>query len=447
MSSVLLRASGVRFGYSQPLLSDVSFQLAARSWTGVVGPNGAGKTTLLKLLAGELQPDGGELSLVGQVATSAQLVSLSGASPGELQQRQVAEALRSGASVLLLDEPTNHLDAPARQWLLRTLPRFAGAGLLVSHDRELLDALTCATLRVAGGAARLYPAAWSRARVLWEAEEREQRETRDAASAREQALRRKLADARRDRDAASAQKNPGGRMRSRHDSDARTLTARGRVEMAEKRIGRNVEVLRRAHERAELQVSALPVERELGRPLFAGYQPCPRPLLARLGGLTVARDDRVWLSGRNGAGKTTLLKQLLAQMLGEVVHLPQELSAQDARDTLDDVRSLGPDARGRVLSLVAALGVDPARLLLSTQPSPGEARKLLIAAGLGRHAWALALDEPTNHLDLPSIERLETALRAYPGALLLVTHDERLAAACCNRRWRISPGGPVEEGP
>jgi ATPase subunit of ABC transporter with duplicated ATPase domains len=180
--------------------------------------------------------------------------------------------------------------------------------------------------------------------------------------------------------------------------------------------------------------------------LFAGYQPCPRPLLARLSGLTVARDDRIWLSGRNGAGKTTLLQKLLAQMPEEVVHLPQELSAENARDALDDVHSLAPDARGRVLSLVAALGVDPGRLLLSAQPSPGEARKLLIATGLGRHAWALALDEPTNHLDLPSIERLEAALRAYPGAILLVTHDERLAASCCNRRWRISPEGPVEEG-
>jgi ABC-type branched-subunit amino acid transport system ATPase component len=83
----------------------------------------------------------------------------------------------------------------------------------------------------------------------------------------------------------------------------------------------------------------------------------------------VARDDRIWLSGRNGAGKTTLLQKLLAQMPDEVVHLPQELSAQDARDALDDVRSLAPDARGRVLSVVAALGVDPGRLLLSAQPS------------------------------------------------------------------------------
>jgi ATPase subunit of ABC transporter with duplicated ATPase domains len=92
-----------------------------------------------------------------------------------------------------------------------------------------------------------------------------------------------------------------------------------------------------------------------------------------------------------------------------------------------------------------------ARRSHARDPSPGEARKLLLALGLDRHAWALVLDEPTNHLDLPTVERLEAALADYPGAILLVTHDDAFAARVLGdgarsaeqsdrraERWRIA---------
>jgi len=118
--------------------------------------------------------------------------------------------------------------------------------------------------------------------------------------------------------------------------------------------------------------------------------------------------------------------------------LPQELSAAEAVACVAEVRRLAPEEASRVMTILAGLGVDPGRLLASRTPSPGEARKLRLALGLAARVWALVLDEPTNHLDLPSIERLEETLAAYPGALLLVTHDDTLARRVTTTRWAIT---------
>jgi ATPase subunit of ABC transporter with duplicated ATPase domains len=162
------------------------------------------------------------------------------------------------------------------------------------------------------------------------------------------------------------------------------------------------------------------------------------PILFHAGGHTVKRDDRIRITGPNGAGKTTLIRALLANaqsnVLENVLHLPQEQTAEDVASLTRAVALLDAESRGRVLSLFASLGSDPERIARraggDTTLSPGEARKLALAFGLGRHAWALVLDEPTNHLDLPTIERLERALEAYPGCVVLVTHDDAFAEAC-----------------
>ncbi|MFS8069509.1 MAG: ATP-binding cassette domain-containing protein, partial [Byssovorax sp.] len=272
------------------------------------------------------------------------------------------------------------------------------------------------------------------------------------------AVARRLDDARRTLASADASRRSKNRMKDRNDNDARGSLAKGNAAFAEKRAGKTVGIVRRELERAVEEVASIAIEKDVGRSVFVGYERAPSSWLFQLdvkeigaGGvpvlgavkLDVGREDRVHLEGSNGAGKTTLLRAVLASArvpAEKILHLPQDLRVDEERALLATVRALPPVERGRVLSLVAALGVDPDRLLGSAQPSPGEARKLGIALGLGRHAWACVLDEPTNHLDLPSIERLERALVAYPGALLLVTHDRTLARACTRTTWKIGEG-------
>ena len=183
-----IRLEGVTFAHHDafPVLDGVSAVLPD-GWTGLVGENGAGKSTLLRLVAGELrpqqgrirlEPDGAEVVLCAQdveapgedVASLARrddgpawrlrgelaldpadLERWSSLSPGERRRWQIAGALAREPRVLLLDEPTNHLDAAGRALVLSALERFRGAGVLVSHDRAVLEALTSRTARLHPG--------------------------------------------------------------------------------------------------------------------------------------------------------------------------------------------------------------------------------------------------------------------------------------------------------
>ncbi len=488
---MFISLSGVSFAHSdaRPLFDDLSLRFEP-GWTGVVGANGTGKTTLLELLAGGLRPDLGTVTrqprdlavrLCPQVverlgsdvralaaaddASGGRLRGLldldpealerwSSLSPGERKRWQVGAALHGEPGALALDEPTNHLDGEGREQLLAALRRFRGVGVLVSHDRQLLDALTERTVRFARGEVRIWRGGYSAARVAWGQEEAQELAAYRAHQAERKKVRKRLADSRRRLDQASAQRRRAKRTAGIKDIDTRKRQSFKRRRSAEVRYGRETHKLRSRLARMDAGAAAWELEKALGRDLFVEWEPARTPevlsfrgdlvagervLAARLD-LQVARAGRVRVSGPNGAGKSTLLGALLdgARVPAErLLHLPQELSQAEERRLVTHLRAASPEEQGRVLAIVAALGVDPEGVLASDRPSPGEARKLALALGLGRSAQVLVLDEPTNHLDLPSVERLEEALTAYPGALVVVSHDPAFSERITDREWRL----------
>ncbi|MBX3268623.1 MAG: ABC-F family ATP-binding cassette domain-containing protein [Sandaracinaceae bacterium] len=492
--SVVLDRAGLSYpGAPCPVLASVSLELSG-GWTAVAGPNGAGKSTLLALIEGTLAPTEGHVRVrpegarvvcarQGTLERPAEVVALADdwsraairrrarwsldpdalerwptLSPGERQRWCVAAALHVEPQVLLLDEPTNHLDAAARETLLAMLRGFAGVGVLVAHDRDLLDALAPRTVWVADGHAALHAGTYTEVRARMRAAT--EHAARERAEARRELgrLEREHDARRREHESASRERSSRRRMKSPQDADAREAGRKGRAAKAQKQHAKDQ---RRMRGRVEAQRDVLGdavVTRELGGAFAfdAALAPCSTLLALELGPLALGarvlpartfqlrRDDRVHLAGPNGAGKTTLLAAILARWPHapeRLLHVPQELDVAARRAAVERLRALSPAARGRALSLVAALGADPARVLASDAPSPGEAQKVLLAGGLARGVYCLALDEPTNHLDAPSIERLEDALAAYRGALLLVTHDARLAARTTRRAITLPGGG------
>ena len=489
-----LSLSGVSYAYPssvQPILTDVTIAFPP-GWTGLLGDNGCGKSTLARIACGLIEPDAGSVTrgLVCTMCPQEADVAPEGLydfaadygrearelrrifrieddmpwrfdelSFGERKKLQIAVALWQRPDVLVADEPTNHLDADARAQLAAALARFRGIGILVSHDRELLDALVdrCVSFEP-GGKLVVRPGGYTAAHGQAELERTST--ARERAAAKEQLARLSAEQDRRAHEAARA-----AARRSKRHIDPKDKSAKAKIDLAiytgqDGAAGKKTVQMNAQVDAARKRVEAAFVHKRYDGDLWVDASPSPRKTVLHVPATTipcgegvleipelyVGNTDHIGIVGPNGAGKSTLLahvRGLLSPDLA-VLDIPQELDAEEREHTVAGVAALSDAERGRVLSTVAQLNSDPDRILEGGRTSPGELRKLMLASGMLRRPVLIIMDEPTNHLDLHSTEALERALAAYPGALLLVSHDRAFLQACTTRTWDVRDGRVLE---
>ena len=517
----VVTASNLRKELAGSLLFEgVSFSVERRDRLALSGPNGAGKTTLLRMLTGESERHGGELSFAKgtrialhdqrpplQHGLSLREYALSGArdlidteeelrtleqamasgdhgpatlrryadaqarlehaggytwreraagtlrglgfadreldrpletfSGGELTRASLARALAGDPDLLLLDEPTNHLDVENLEWLEQELQSLDAAVILVAHDRWFLEAVTTGVLELEAGRSLFFAGPWH----TWRLEKAAR-----AAAAAKNAERVGVDIARlerfveRFRYKKSKAKQAQAKLTQIDRLQKERAGAAGELELLTRRSrSLGFDFLKPARsgrtvvEAERLEVSAGDKE------LLTGAT------------FVLERGEHVVLVGPNGSGKTTLLETILGgrEALSGKVRLghgvvpayfsQHEVELDERGSVLDCAQRATGLTRPQAQNLLG-------RFLFSgweqhekpvTALSGGERRRLALALVVASGANFLVLDEPTNHLDLESREALEAALDAFPGTVLLVSHDRALLDAVARRLLAI----------
>jgi ATPase subunit of ABC transporter with duplicated ATPase domains len=495
--------------------------------TGLVGRNGVGKSTLLRLIAGEIAPTTGTVSIDGRIGwlrqdvqprageTIAELFGvrdaldilgraangtasidelaeadwtlearieealerlglaasprtpLAALSGGQRTRAALAAQLFAAPEFLLLDEPTNNLDRDGRRAVIELLSSWRGGAIVVSHDRELLDAMD-AIVELTSLGARRYGGNYTVFRErkaleiaavehdLADARKRVEEMDRKAQEMRERQARRQGAGRKKSARGDMPKISAGGLKRKAEETSAQLGRLAGRLkDQAAEDFGHaqaQLEIVEKfgialpptglPAGRVVLQMNAVSIAYDGGDPILSGFD------------MQITGPERVALTGPNGAGKSTLLKVLAGQLMPTAgslsVNVPmamldQKVSLLDPHMTIrDNYLRLNPDADENACR--AALARFRFRNDAALQQVGTLSGGQMLRAGLAcvmtgpAPVQLLILDEPTNHLDLEAIEAVEAGLAAYDGALLVVSHDEAFLDAIAITRRVGLPG-------
>jgi ATP-binding cassette subfamily F protein uup len=469
------------------LLDRATLAVAARDRLGLVGRNGSGKTTFLRIAAGELEPGAGRVTrqrglLMGylsqafsldpaltvreNIRTGARHVldliqdfeSLPGDSPrhaaleaqihhfdgwnldvrialamaslncppgdrsidslsgGEKRRVALARAIVGQPDLLILDEPTNHLDTESIEWVVEFLAEYPGALLVVTHDRFFLDRVATGIVELRNGVFERYDGNY----------------TDYLATRAEKLLAEELVEHKR-------------QMFLRREMDWARRQPKARTTKSKSRLDRFFEVADQGPppDEADMEL-VIPPPPPLGNRILellgVGMEYGGRRLFADLD-LTLEAGMRLGITGRNGLGKTTLLQLILGQIppqsgevrVGQLTRFnyvdQSRLQLRDDRTVLEEVSDGSEwvrwgDSRLSLRGYLKRFLFTDDRIVTQVRYlSGGERSRLLLARILKQGGNFLILDEPTNDLDLPTLRVLEEALIAFPGCVMVVSHD------------------------
>jgi ATP-binding cassette subfamily F protein uup len=364
-------------------------------------------------------------------------VPMSRLSGGQRKRVGLAAALMNPADLLILDEPTNHLDNQAIDWLENYLQRFAGALLMVTHDRYFLERVTNRIIEIDGANLYSYPGNYS----LYLERKLERESQEEAAAGKKQALLRKeLAWIRRGARARSTkQKARIQRFEQLKDEPFSTTAPPLQISSAASRLGKKTIILK------EVSHSFGP------QTIIADYS------------CTIARDERLGIVGPNGIGKSTLLHIMSGEItpatgsveMGSTVkigYFPQESShLPDDMRVIDYIREAGEylQTGQKLLSasqmLETFLFTPAAQWTTLGKLSGGEKRRLHLLRILMGAPNVLLLDEPGNDLDIETLTILEDYLDDFPGAVIAVSHDRYFLDRIARRILAFEGAGKISE--
>ena len=491
---ITLKNASLAFG-DYPLLDNTDFSVQEGERIGLIGRNGTGKSSMLQVLARKSALDDGEIqvkdglrvvlleqepvfppaptireSLIAQSGFDPsddklywkQIAKLDAylqrlnvradadpgtASGGERKKAAIALVLAQEPDLLLLDEPTNHLDITTialLEDLIRETFKNTRALVVITHDREFLDAVSTRIVELDRGILRSYPGNFA-----------DYEHHKNYELAIEETARRKF-------DKFWAQEE----VWIRKGIEARRTRNEGRVRRLE-RLRREREARRDRMGQANMSIDAGEKSGKLVAELKNVSKSFGDKTVIRNLNFTLMRGDRLGLIGPNGAGKSTLIKVLLGELqpdegtvrLGTNLHIAyfDQLRAQlDLKKTVADTIAPGSEwveiggVKKHIKSYLNDFLFSPQRADSPVEAlSGGERNRLLLARLFALPANLLVLDEPTNDLDIDSLELLEQVLEDYSGTLILVSHDRRfldntvtqVLAAEGNGEWHEYVGG------